>query len=214
MKTDMLKGPQTPPLYDTLIGVKKNVMRSLRCCVPGNVTAFYPAAMTADIQIALLQQNSDGSSSTYPQLLGCPVVTLQGGGTTPVAAAFPIKAGDQCLVFFADRCIDAWFKTGTPQQLPNLRMHDLSDGFALVGVNSLNHPLVLSLLATEGGLADAQAKVAINPTTHLITIANQTQNLKLILTTLFTALAADPGLSGASHTALAAASTALGLLLY
>lgn len=212
MKLDSLKGPLTPPLYDTLIGLKQDVLRNLRVCVPGIIIAYHDADRTVDVQISLLQQNSNGSSSAYPQLLGCPVVTLQGGG---VVSAFPISAGDECLVFFADRCIDAWFQTGSPQPLPNFRMHDLSDGFALVGVNSLGNPIDMALLPGEGGIADNQARVAI--LAGKIAISNQTQSLFLILTTLLSALSAMTTASvasGATQALIAPLVAQLAALLY
>lgn len=212
MKLDSLKGPLSPPLYDTLIGLKQDVLRNLRVCVPGTVIAYDPTNRTADIQIALLQQNSNGSSSPYPQLLGCPVITLQGGG---VSAAFPIAAGDECLIFFADRCVDAWFQTGSPQPLPNFRMHDLSDGFALVGVNSLGSVLDTALLTGEGGISDDQARVAI--LAGKIAISNQAQSLFLILTTLLSALSAMTTASvasGATQALIAPLVAQLAALLY
>src|SRR5712675_1991616 len=185
MMGEMLKGPQAPPLYDTLIGIKQEVLRSLRCCVPASIIAYYPTDRTVDVQVSLLQQNSNGTSSPYPKLLGCPILTLQGGG---VSIGFPIESGDECLVIFSDRCIDAWFKTGSPQPLPNFRMHDLSDGFAIIGPNSLVHSMDTALLAGEGGLADNQARVAI--LAGKIAISNQAQSLFLILTDLLAALSA------------------------
>lgn len=214
MVGDMLKGPQTPPLYDTLMGVKQDVMKSLRCCVPATIVTVNALENTVDVQIALMQQNSNGSSSAYPQLLGCPVIMLQGNG---VAIGMPIAPGDSCLVFFSDRCIDAWFKTGSPQPLPNLRMHDLSDGFVLVGVNSLNSILDLALLTGEGGIADSQARVVVNGLTHKIAISNQTQSLYLILTTLLTALSAMTTASvasGATQALIAPLVAQLAALLY
>lgn len=186
-----LNSPQTPPLYDTLMALKREVMQGLRCCVPGQITALNVADGTVDVQVSLMQQNTSGISVPYPELRGCPVVTIQGGG---VAAIMPIQVGDSCLVFFSDRCIDAWFQTGSPQPLPNLRMHDLSDGFALVGLNSMVNPILTPLLVGEGGIAESEfatgAKVALNPATHLITIKNGTQSLFTIMTTLTTTLTA------------------------
>lgn len=212
MKLDSLKGPLTPPLYDTLMGLKQDVMRSLRCCVPGQIIAYSPVTRTADIQISLLQQSSNGSAPQYPQLLGCPIFTLQGGG---VSIGMPIEPGDECLVIFSDRCIDAWFETGTPQPLPNFRMHDLSDGFALVGLNSLANTLDTALLSGEGGIADNQARVAI--LTGKIAISNQTQSLFLILTTLLSALASMTTASvasGATQALIAPLVAQLAALLY
>ena len=45
--------------------------------------------------------------------------------------------GDECLVVFADRCINSWWYQGGVQPPEEIRFHDLSDGFAFVGFRSL-----------------------------------------------------------------------------
>jgi Phage protein Gp138 N-terminal domain len=44
---------------------------------------------------------------------------------------FPIGAGDEVLVVFGERCIDGWWQTGKVSPQTEIRMHDLSDGFAI-----------------------------------------------------------------------------------
>ena len=46
---------------------------------------------------------------------------------------YKVKPGDECLVVFASRCIDAWWQSGGIQSPAEARMHDLSDGFAIPG---------------------------------------------------------------------------------
>lgn len=214
------------PVYDILQQLKTEIFKDLRACLPANISGInldgtvnaIPSVMQNIAQKGL----PSGLDFTYPELLSCPVVTIQGGG---VGFVPPVAAGDKCLLVFSDRAINTWFTTGQPNPLPSMRMHDISDGFALVGLNSLRNPLVTSLAVLgEGGLCETKAsaptigaKVAINPATHKISISNGVagaNSLLLILTTVFTALAADPGLDGASHAALAAANAALATLLY
>lgn len=64
------------------------------------------------------------------QLLDVPIVFPRGGQYT---MTFPVKAGDEALVIISSRCIDNWWAHGGVQPQRELRMHDLSDGFALVG---------------------------------------------------------------------------------
>lgn len=47
-----------------------------------------------------------------------------------------IAKAKEALVFFADHCIDAWYQSGGVQNQLMPRMHDISDGFALVGFRS------------------------------------------------------------------------------
>ena len=49
----------------------------------------------------------------------------------------PIKPGDEVLVVFASRCIDSWWQSGQISPQVELRLHDLSDGFAIPGPRSV-----------------------------------------------------------------------------
>lgn len=78
-------------------------------------------------------QNGDSSYVNLPLLLDVVLTFPSAGGFT---LALPIKAGDEVLVIFASRCIDAWWQSGGVQPPMELRMHDLSDGFAIPGPRS------------------------------------------------------------------------------
>lgn len=170
-----LTGPLPPSLYDVLMGLKDDTFRDLRCCLPAIIINVNTINGTVDVNITVMQQNADGISRAYPQLTGCPLMTLQGGG---VGVSFPVKVGDKCVVFFSDRCLDSWYKNGAvPEPLPSLRMHNLSDGFVLVGVNTLTNLLSTPLVPGEGGLCETKsgsirAKVAIDPVDHKVTVNN------------------------------------------
>lgn len=216
---------QTPPLYDVFQNFKSEIFASLRVCLPATITAVHTlngAANTVDVIPAILQTrpqvgNVNGQSYPYPEMLGCPIVTIQGGGA---AAVFPVKVGDMCLVFFADRSMDAWKINGTPVALKTFRMHDLSDGFALVGINVVSKALKTPIADGEGGICETLTpigiKVAINPLTNMATISNgplPVNSLSGILTIMLTAMG-----SATTVPQIAAAATAanasLAALLY
>ncbi|MBN3848616.1 hypothetical protein G3N58_17565 [Paraburkholderia sp. Ac-20342] len=102
--------------------------------LPAIIQSFNPGAMTCIAQPAIKAQvrAPDGSTQwvSLPLLLDCPVVFPRGGGCT---LTFPVTQGDECLIVFASRCIDAWWSAGGVQVQSELRMHDLSDGFCLPG---------------------------------------------------------------------------------
>lgn len=85
--------------------------------------------------IRCVETDNDGNRTTrdYPLLTDVPVVFPRGGGCT---LTFPVNAGDECTVIFADRCIDFWWQSGGVQEPVDVRMHDLSDAFAIVGPQS------------------------------------------------------------------------------
>lgn len=134
-----------PTLIETLQALKSDVFKNLYCHVPGRIQSFDGAKKTAVIEVLFATQLPDGTIVNYPALVDCPVFTLQGGGGF---IQFPIAEGDPCLVVFADRNIDAWFKNSQQAAVPfdqvggkPGRMHDLSDGMAFVGFSSLTDTL-------------------------------------------------------------------------
>jgi hypothetical protein len=52
------------------------------------------------------------------------------------AITLPVKKGDECLLVFADMCIDGWWQSGGIQDQIETRRHDLSDAIAIMGVTS------------------------------------------------------------------------------
>lgn len=108
----------------------------LRCASPGIIHSFDAATQTAEIQLALTERiKIDGveSNEKVPLLVDVPIVIPQIKG---YSLTFPIEVGDECLVIFSDTCFDAWFQSGGIQNQMDLRRHDLSDGFAIIGVKS------------------------------------------------------------------------------
>lgn len=102
---------------------------------------------TCDIQPAIMGrvQAEDGSYTwvKLPLLVNCPVIFLRGGG---FAVTVPLQKGDEVTVFFADRCVDAWWSSGQVSPQSEIRFHDLSDGFVLPGPAS--KPKVLQNIST------------------------------------------------------------------
>lgn len=102
--------------------------------LPGIILSFDPVAVTCTVQPAIqgsiTQQNGQTQQVNLPVLVDVPVIFLRGGG---FVLTHPVTAGDACLVVFASRCIDGWWQGGDVAPALSQRMHDLSDGFALVG---------------------------------------------------------------------------------
>jgi hypothetical protein len=105
--------------------------------MPAIVTKVNLAAMTIECQPAIQGENdnTDGTTSVVnlPLLLDVPIVFPSAGG---FILTFPIKVGDEVLIVFGSRCIDAWFQQGGIQPQAEFRMHDLSDAFAIPGPKS------------------------------------------------------------------------------
>ncbi|AOK32163.1 hypothetical protein WS67_21440 [Burkholderia singularis] len=130
--------------YGDPIAALSIAMRATRAdfwtAMPGIIQSFESAAdrpPTCSVQPAIKAQvrGIDGSvtSVALPLLVDCPVQFPAGGNCT---LTFPVAPGDECLIVFASRCIDAWWQSGGVQEQAELRMHDLSDGFVLLGFRS------------------------------------------------------------------------------
>ncbi|MBO0571850.1 hypothetical protein FDF50_08315 [Clostridium botulinum] len=110
----------------------KNV---LRVACPGIIQSFDSETQTVTVQLALREHITKPDFTkewvNLPLLLDVPIVISRAGG---YCLTMPIQQGDECLVIFADMCIDSWFTYGGIQNQIEKRRHDLSDGFAILGV--------------------------------------------------------------------------------
>ncbi len=119
----------------------------LRVAVPGIIQSFDASKQTVVVQAAIRERiNLNGviSWETMPLLVDVPIFMPRAGG---YALTLPVQAGDECLVVFGDACIDAWWQSGGVQNQIDRRRHDLSDGFAIVGIWS--QPKVISDYSTN-----------------------------------------------------------------
>ena len=102
--------------------------------LPGIIESVDLTKMTCTVQPAVqatVTNDAGGrENANLPIATDVPIVFLNGGGYT---ATFPVSPGDECLLIFAERCIDNWWQEGGVQSQFEHRMHDLSDAFALVG---------------------------------------------------------------------------------
>jgi hypothetical protein len=135
--------PESPDLKVLLDVFGRALKKDINCCNIGTVEQFYPETQTADVRFALTQVrnvNPDGTKilEERPVLLKVPVLMLYGGGSY---LTFPIAPGDDCLLFFNDRQFDNWFVNGGIQIPNSSRTHDLSDGFAFVGIKNLQNSI-------------------------------------------------------------------------
>ena len=115
----------------------EEAMASLRTATPGIVKGVDLEKQTVSVQVALqgaiTDQTGEKKWVDIPLLQDVPIVWPRAGG---FALTFPIKVGDECLVVFGERCIDAWWQSGGVQKPMDERMHDLSDAFAIFGITS------------------------------------------------------------------------------
>lgn len=128
-------------VYDSIL---KGAKQSIRVSMPGIIKSFDPETVTCVVEVSIYipkPESAEGKSIDrlpqdnvfYPLILDAPVIFPRGGGCT---LTFPVSAGDECLVVFADRCIDFWWQSGGVQNGSRGRMHDYSDAFVIPGPQS------------------------------------------------------------------------------
>ena len=110
-----------------------SLSKQLRCACPAIVQSWNASQQTVTAKLALKEIVLNGGAQTeteLPLLVDVPVIMPRAGGYCLLMTP---KAGDECLVIFSDMCIDAWWQSGGIQSQAELRRHDLSDGFAIMG---------------------------------------------------------------------------------
>jgi Phage protein Gp138 N-terminal domain/GpV Apex motif len=169
---------------ETLQIAIRGILGDMWNALPGVVVNVDLTARTVDVQPAIngRARNLDGSyrSIQMPVLLDCPIVWQGGGGVT---LTFPIKVNDECFVIFSSRCIDAWWQNGfqppTPGTNPpvnqandplRLRMHSLSDGFAIVGIKNRSETLVVDTAHAMLQSDDGSTFIQLDPTGQAVKI--------------------------------------------
>jgi hypothetical protein len=203
-----------PELPDVLLNLKQDIFATLNCHMPGIIQSFDADACTAIVQPVFKRMLTNGNVVERPVIVDCPVIFPGGGGGR---LTFPVTAGDQCLIFYADRRLDEWSVSGN-QELPgDPRMHDLSDGIVLVGLDPTGafgtvptNMVVLSYQGSqfqitstgwkfigEGGaeldltgdtVALKNGNAEIDLITSIVTIKNATTTLLTVMNQLLTAI--------------------------
>lgn len=108
-------------------------LKDLHTCLPGIIVSFDPEKQTAQVQPAIQRIFTEKGAVNLPVCVDVPV-QFPGGGD--FFLTFPIKAGDECILWFSERAIDNWHMAGGTAPPAEYRLHDLSDGLAMVGLNS------------------------------------------------------------------------------
>lgn len=120
-------------------------LREVHTCLPGIILSFDPQKQTVQAQPAIQRIFISAGAVNLPPCVDVPVSFPGGGG---MFITFPVAEGDECILHFSERCIDYWYTHGGVQLPAEYRLHDLSDAFAYVGVNS--QPNALADYLTNG----------------------------------------------------------------
>lgn len=177
-------GERAPSLFDLIDKAFNTRAKQLWTAMPGIVKSAFDATKgTITVQIAIndsARQKGIEGPVLFSPLLDVPVM-LYGAGIFTITV--PVSVGDECLVVFADRCIDAWFQSGGQQSQVVPRAHSLSDGFAILGLRNQTRLLddystsSLQIRTDDGETVIEVADGAVTVTASTFTVNAATVNI-------------------------------------
>jgi hypothetical protein len=142
-RNQVLNDPETAMRY-ALQGLQSQMWTAFPAIVQSVDLEAMTIECTPAIRGVATSESGVQSFVNMPVLGDVPICFPSAGG---FSLTFPITVGDEVLVVIASRCIDSWWQSGGIQQPIELRMHDLSDGFAIPGPKS--QPRVISNISSE-----------------------------------------------------------------
>lgn len=99
-----------------------------RVAMPAKIVSYDPGTRLARVQILQAEITDTGQTIQQPVITDVPVFMPSGGGTGGIT--FPISAGDQGIVMFADQDIGGWSGAGD-EAAESTRRHSMTDGMFL-----------------------------------------------------------------------------------
>ena len=136
-------------LTDIIADAIGEALSNLHTATIAKVTAVQEKTISVQ---PVINRVVDGKSITLPQFTKVPPLFMQGGGSY---TAHPIAVGDYCLLVLTERCFDRWYSGADFQDPAEFRMHDYSDGIAIVGINPTAGALTIPSVIQQTGDANA-----------------------------------------------------------
>ena len=157
-------------LFEKLIN---KLSKNIHVALPAIITEIDYEKQTCKAQ-AVIREFIDNEYVELPEFMDIPFFILSGGD---YSITMPIQKDDECLIVFADSCIDSWWQSGGIQNPIEIRNHDLSDCFAIVGFRSQNKKL--DDFDSESFQIRRKDKVPVEISEDTITIKNEDCEIKI-----------------------------------
>jgi len=127
------QGGYTTTLTELLRLAINRELTEFHVCLPGKIESYNPADGTATVKPTISRRfRGDANVIEYPVIPKVPIVQPR---TAKARINFPIESGDLVLIVFSDRSLENWIQSAgdAPREAKDLRRHDLSDAFAILG---------------------------------------------------------------------------------
>lgn len=92
-------------LIDEIKRLIDDTLSGVHTAMPGTITAA--SGMTASVKPSVTYKTADGKSMAYPNISGCPIV-LPMSANGKIGVAFPVSAGDACLIVCCESTLSQW----------------------------------------------------------------------------------------------------------
>lgn len=148
--------PESKQLVDSLMIAIDSTLANVHTHTIARVTAVGEKTISCR---PVINRVVDGESITLPEFIEVPPVFMQGGGSY---TAYPIAIGDYCLLMISERCFDRWYQGQDYKSPAQRRMHDYSDGFALIGINPFAGAITIPSVIQQTGDTIIDGDVTIN----------------------------------------------------
>ena len=126
-------------------------MSGMHTAMPGIIVSFDPGKMLATVLPKMKFKKPDGKTIDYPQITGVPVVFPLGAGQR-ATVAFPVKAGDGCVIVVSEQSLDFWMYG---QETATDLSFDLTDAMCIPGLFLKTNPAVQAACAQNAVVVDA-----------------------------------------------------------
>lgn len=133
-------------------------VNGIHTAMPGKITAFDPGTGMASVQPSVKYKKPDGTKIDYPVITGVPVIFPQAALLSSVIA-FPVKAGDTCLLIVSEESLDSWLYG----QDPDTEMKfDLSNAIAIPGLFSKASKAVQEACSSNAIILSCGSKISVS----------------------------------------------------
>lgn len=114
-RRERIQGDSALARQTAMLAMLEGFQSELWTAMPGIVTAIdtshNPPTVTVQPAVMAIIRQPDGTVKPTP-MPPCADVPIQFAGGGGFSATFPVGPGDEGLLIFANRCIDAWWQSG------------------------------------------------------------------------------------------------------
>lgn len=122
-------------LADVITRSIQHHLDDVHTCLPAQIVSYNYKNQSAQVKPLIKKTYYNGQTISLPVIVNVPVSMPSGGGAS---INLPVKSGDKVLLVFSERSIERWLANGEDSEQGVARRFDLTDAFAITGINALN----------------------------------------------------------------------------